>query len=1022
MITLTEAQKILNLKTNEFIDEAIANRQLKVICKGYNFLKQPKNNVLYIADEVGLGKTYIAMGILTLFRHLSKSPKRNDLILVPKQNLQYKWQDELSKFAKTNYLGNKQKVNSALSNACLNDKLTLKSTYEPIEIYRTSSFSNLLPKGKTKTEIWNTLLERLNCNEYDAIESQLQKAWDRGWFTLKKDNFIEKRNLRNLIACMLNAHFPKINCLVVDEAHNYKYGPDIDGGDWQSQRNETTTRFLGAKNLPNVKNNFPELYSAMQFPLVNKVICLSATPKNRSLSEIKKQLSCFAKKHVLTLTKSEEDIEHKLNQFLIRGNLTYKLNGEVITRNKVQHEHRKGNVTKIENADYLKLKPGIEGLLWKLLQYKSIKHLNQKNNKSFELGMLAGFETYQSDLNTRKLKQEQQEQYKEYEEKNAKTNESEDADVIAKLFNTYEDKFGQLPPHPKQSKLVTALIEQIEQGEKSLIFVRRIATSTELAKRLLLKYEQEIVIDGQLAYILIKYRSSAVATQINNLIKLHTQKNIIDELPNFFENTLYHKSEVQKLLAEKNINKEQFANICFNAFNDNKSEIDFTAWTIEFINCNRINFYKHEDLPVINKIIEEYESVDLQTAEDDDDSSQFDYYFKKIFTSKGICKTYRQKMQRNNWFEFNFKKLFEKCAPIIASQLNQNNLNFLIDNKKPNNSRTVIEFALSQKAYRSLFRAVEIQPTNITSDAYNKEINETTFLTQLLIMHCHKLITCFIEKYQYNINLLIDNLELLEAILMQQYRNGSGLLCGYLADLIAKNTNKTYNQIFIELLTAEGSPFETVLNETKSAIQNFEIIKENNFNNINTENEILNPRTISKYAKPITQLLRNVEPVFEINGQKNNDKSKVAKQFRMPGYPYALISTDVLREGEDLHTFCQNVYHYGVAYNPSDMQQRTGRVDRINSLSYRKLYKNQVINFENKVQVFFPYLTQSLEVVQLKKLFGYLKKFITTFNDVAANNEYDSKVNINDEVTAESMEKQIEAILEAKYDVDKFIG
>ena len=58
-----EARRIINLNPKVLIDIDIAERQFKVIVKGFNHLNQSKNNFLYVADEVGLGKTYVALGI-----------------------------------------------------------------------------------------------------------------------------------------------------------------------------------------------------------------------------------------------------------------------------------------------------------------------------------------------------------------------------------------------------------------------------------------------------------------------------------------------------------------------------------------------------------------------------------------------------------------------------------------------------------------------------------------------------------------------------------------------------------------------------------------------------------------------------------------------------------------------------------------------------------------------------------------------------------------------------------------------
>ena len=65
-----------------------------------------------------------------------------------------------------------------------------------------------------------------------------------------------------------------------------------------------------------------------------------------------------------------------------------------------------------------------------------------------------------------------------------------------------------------------------------------------------------------------------------------------------------------------------------------------------------------------------------------------------------------------------------------------------------------------------------------------------------------------------------------------------------------------------------------------------------------------------------------------------------------------------LKEGEDLHTFCKNIYHYGIAWSPIDMEQRTGRIDRIGSLASRLIRDdNEIVlnmddyNFKNRIEI-----------------------------------------------------------------------
>ena len=46
-------------------------------------------------------------------------------------------------------------------------------------------------------------------------------------------------------------------------------------------------------------------------------------------------------------------------------------------------------------------------------------------------------------------------------------------------------------------------------------------------------------------------------------------------------------------------------------------------------------------------------------------------------------------------------------------------------------------------------------------------------------------------------------------------------------------------------------------------------------------------------------------------------------------FPEILVSSAVLGEGVDLHRFCRYVIHHDLCWNPSTLEQRTGRLDRI---------------------------------------------------------------------------------------------
>lgn len=69
--------------------------------------------------------------------------------------------------------------------------------------------------------------------------------------------------------------------------------------------------------------------------------------------------------------------------------------------------------------------------------------------------------------------------------------------------------------------------------------------------------------------------------------------------------------------------------------------------------------------------------------------------------------------------------------------------------------------------------------------------------------------------------------------------------------------------------------------------------------------------------------------------------------FNTPFFPEILVASSVLAEGVDLHLYCRYLIHHDLCWNPSTIEQRTGRVDRIGAKAERV---NQSIN------VFMPFV------------------------------------------------------------------
>jgi hypothetical protein len=1005
-VSLEEAKQILDLNPHGRIASEVTDRQLEVITKSYNYLSRSKsNNLIYIADEVGLGKTYIALGIITLFRHFKKATRQKDLIIVPKKNLQNKWQKELGLFLEQNYIAKPGGRNSNLpitNSIC--EKLEIVTAVNDINIFRMSSFSNIVymnedENSPRKLQVKDLLVNTVFKDHAYCVKC-INEAWEKKYF-VKENHF----RLRRLLAYLYNIASTPIDCLVIDEAHNYRHGPD-DERHQASIRNEVTSRFLGAVSDEKLFEAFPGLKQHIKFPLAKKVVCLSATPKDTDLTEIKKQFDCFANKHVLSKTKCPDDIKSLLSTFLIRGNMEYRVGGKMISRNQSREEHRKGNINKSEKPEVITIKDDFEGVFWQLLQYQSLKHLNIKNGAQFEIGMLAGFESYSLDAGkhwTKSISNQRDREYDLFAHKNKK--ESEDANVVREIIDSYSKTFKhELPPHPKQSKFESEILKQLSRQEKSLTFVRRVATAHELEQRILHCYEKDVIVGDLLNFKgqFKKYDSQKVQAMISSW----SEKDTYTKLPEFFLNFL-QRSRIKKAWSELGfVTDQQFIEVMVSAYRNDSLLKNFVD-SILLKGLTRYPAALDDHVVTImsqprNEPIQDDE-IDEELAQDVADSNEGDdkYFFNQYFSKGRDGFKFRNILYKNNWFDFNLV-LLNNSFKIF--DFDQDKLTEHLESFSPSKAPAHKVFEEYQDYLKDWLKengevalntelAGTIAPTKHSID---------TFLTRLVIYHCSSEFEDWLRRKASfdNVEELLNELDVLGMIFKSIMRNGSGLLPSF----VAHSSGEDFSEAMNTLLTDPEGPFNFVLEELRTIIVDFDLIYTQNFKN--------------KSLKEIANMHKGLSPVIGVSGIVKRDRSLIAAQFRMPGYPYVLISTDILREGEDLHTYCQNVYHYGIAWNPSDMEQRTGRIDRINSMSYRKLHKNQSLDFDNKIQVFYPYLSQSIEVNQVVKLLNNINLFMQTFNDISSTVKFDTSASVDDQI--DSIPKAIQEKIEAKYDIQNF--
>lgn len=64
-------------------------------------------------------------------------------------------------------------------------------------------------------------------------------------------------------------------------------------------------------------------------------------------------------------------------------------------------------------------------------------------------------------------------------------------------------------------------------------------------------------------------------------------------------------------------------------------------------------------------------------------------------------------------------------------------------------------------------------------------------------------------------------------------------------------------------------------------------------------------------------------------------KSVVREAFNSPFWPFVLATTSVGQEGLDFHLYCRDILHWNLPSNPVDLEQREGRINRRDCLAVR---------------------------------------------------------------------------------------
>lgn len=82
--------------------------------------------------------------------------------------------------------------------------------------------------------------------------------------------------------------------------------------------------------------------------------------------------------------------------------------------------------------------------------------------------------------------------------------------------------------------------------------------------------------------------------------------------------------------------------------------------------------------------------------------------------------------------------------------------------------------------------------------------------------------------------------------------------------------------------------------------------------------------------------LRFGDAKAEDEGEEDTREDQIRTAFNSPFQPFILASTSVGQEGLDFHLYCHSIYHWNLPSNPVDLEQREGRIHRFKGHVIRK--------------------------------------------------------------------------------------
>ncbi|TWH80393.1 helicase-related protein [Sedimentibacter saalensis] len=873
-------------------DSITASLQTKTCAVLINMLENSPGMIL--GDDVGMGKTYVA--IATAAYYLTKNPEKSIIIITPSWQLNAKWYKELNKFLEVNLININYPFNP-------NDIKTIKGDYLsyiqeikekskvakiiliPVNVFVSIGWKNeksfFLSCWFKHRRLWGTtrekVLKALGGNEniksptdfYDIGISY--EDMDESWYeNLDKANISGKsidddtvsyiwEELKELRYKAINSVLPDASLLILDEAHNMK--------------NENTVRRQSLERV--IYNKF------------DKAIFLTATPFQLSVSELKSVMRLFE------AGKSPMELKQKFQQNI---NLMFTEMQKYIALTS-EFQCFVGRLTEADNY-----------ILEKMICGENVKGINIDIENTYKLYL----SVYEQKVNLENV-------MKNVIIRNVKKKDKYRNEVIGALNS--EERTG--IPLFKDSLIPFAMAEKA-------IF--------ELMKR----GDQTFIANAK------QTLTSSYSSSVNSsLYKL-------EDLPSL---NILKKMDIEKLDHPK-INSV-VDEVVENLNNGNKT----------LIFCNRIKTVEELEKRISEHLDKNY-NKDIKRLFQDNTEKSFENYYKRFYNKNDI-----------SWILLQESYINSVLIPVIKLCGGKNNILPKAQSIKDSVTRLYLRYNRSVKAnYMYLKRIVEhlVFKEVLSKFKWKKVVYD--FSTDLFDTVSNILNENYIENGIYLTNddaadEKYDNtdeneIRNISISVINKIITFNGIWDRYSDKLNMLNPSERYSLVsaMIGFLRVDKRFLIELRNnmvKNPNRSDNFCLNKTFRKRNI-LDWESAYGRFIEKYISTESETarkemilgLKSTKIVDKCTGETTNERrEKIMAGFNTPFNPKVLIATSTMSEGIDLQEECKRVIHYDLEWNPASLEQRVGRIDRINSL----ISKLQVNDGRETLDVFYPYIKNTID-------------------------------------------------------------